>query len=78
MGSRPDKVVQTELSAEEYEELRELADEEGKSLKELLRDAARAHIRAKRRPDPDDPLFTAPAGNGEATDAARTDEYLYE
>lgn len=73
------KVVQTELSTEEYERLRRVAEQEDKSLKELLRDAAAEYTRTHGELDPDDPLFRYdPSGTtGEDVSAANTDEYLY-
>lgn len=74
------KVVQTRLSPSEYERLSELAESEGKPLKELLRDAVRAYADAHAAPDPDDPLFTVevPEGGDEDVSATDTDTYLYE
>lgn len=73
------KVVQTELSSAEYERLRRVADQEDKSLKELLRDAATEYTRTHGELDPEDPLFQyEPDGTtGESLSAAKTDEYLY-
>ncbi|WP_227357267.1 ribbon-helix-helix protein, CopG family [Haladaptatus salinisoli] len=51
------KVVQTELNPAEYARFRRLAQEEGKSLKEALREAATEYIDAHDAPDPSDPLF---------------------
>lgn len=71
------KVVQTEMGQEEYRRLRRVAEEEGLSLKEALRVAAREFSDRHLRYDPEDPLFTATPGEGEReTDARRTGEYL--
>jgi Ribbon-helix-helix protein, copG family len=51
------KVVQTELNPTEYARFRRLAQDEGKSLKEALREAAAEYIDAHDEPDPSDPLF---------------------
>jgi Ribbon-helix-helix protein, copG family len=51
------KVVQTELNSTEYARFRRLAQDEGKSLKEMLREAAAEYIDAHAEPDPSDPLF---------------------
>jgi len=82
--SRTDaKVVQTELPESEYWRLRQLADEEGISLKEALRRATGAYLEAKDRPDPEDPFFTfhdrvdADAAADDETDAREMDEDLY-
>ena len=73
------KVVQTELSAEEYEQLRRVAEQEEKSLKELLREAATEYTRSHSELDPDDPLFRyEPSGTtGETVSAREADDYLY-
>lgn len=73
------KVVQTKLPIAEYEQLREVAEQEGKPLKTVLREAALAYADAHMAPDPDDPLFTAeaPEGDGKRVSAADADDYLY-
>jgi hypothetical protein len=73
------KVVQTELPASEYERLREVAEDQGKPLKAVVRDAIAAYAAGHATPDPDDPLFTAepPAVGGDTVDATKTDDYLY-
>lgn len=78
MGS-DGKVVQTVLSPEEYERLRRVAEQEEKSLKELLRDAATEYTRTHAELDADDPLFDyEPEGTtDEEVSAADADEYLY-
>lgn len=78
MASKAEKVVQTTLSEEEYERLRGVAEEEGKSLKQVLRDAAGEYVAKHYAVDPEDPLFVAEAFEGEETDAAETDSYLYD
>ena len=52
------KVVQTELSSADYARFRRLAQDEGKSLKEALHEAAAEYIDAHDAPNPNDPLFT--------------------
>lgn len=78
--SSDEKVVQTTLRREEYDLLCSVAEDEGMSIKETLRDAATQYARARSRPDPDDPLFAyEPDGStGESLSATRTDEYLYD
>lgn len=73
------KVVQTRLDRSEYERLQDVADQEDKPLKEVLREAVLAYTDAHVRPDPDDPLFTVdpPAGDGDDLSASDTDDYLY-
>ena len=72
-------VVQTVLSPEEYERFREVAEREGKTLKQALEDAAKEYVGARARPDPDDPFFSyRPTDvDGERVTATKTDEYLY-
>lgn len=71
------KVVQTEVPREEYERLRKLAEQEGVSLKELLREAARAYGDQHLAYDATDPLFTVTPGDGSVeTDAREVDERL--
>ena len=74
------KVVQTQLDLREYERLRRVADEEGLSLKEVLRRAATEFVDRHERHDPTDPFFAGPDPDVEGEDslsAAETDEYLY-
>ena len=51
------KVVKTELNTTEYARFRRLAQDEGKSLKEMLRPAAAEYIDAHAELDPSDPFF---------------------
>jgi len=78
MASAREKVVQTTLGREEYERLRDVAEEEGKSLKQVLRDALNQYVESHYGVDPEDPLFVAETFEGEETDAADTDRYLYD
>lgn len=73
------KVVQTELAPAEYERLRQVARQEDKPLKEVLRQAALAYVDTHVAPDPNDPFFTLepPAGDGEEVSASDADEFLY-
>lgn len=73
------KVVQTELSASEYERLREVAEDQGKPLKAVVRDAIAAYAAGHAEPDPEDPVFVAepPSVDGDTVSAEKTDEYLY-
>lgn len=80
--AQPDsKVVQTELSEEEYRRFRVSADEEGVSIKEALRRAAREYVDERARPDSDDPFFSyhedAAVESTESTDAREMDDDLY-
>lgn len=77
--SSSEKVVQTELPEKEYERLVRIAEQEDKSLKQLLRDAANEYTSRHEEIDPDDPFFNVDvgeSGTGEKT-AEKTDEYLY-
>lgn len=77
--SSDEKVVQTRLDPGEYERLRQVAEQEEKPLKEVLREAALAYADSHVQPDPDDPLFTVdpPDGDGEELSASDADDYLY-
>lgn len=75
-GTDDTKVVQTELSRAEYRRLEALAEQEERSLKGLLRDAARAYSDRHLAYDDEDPLFAADAADGPPTDAATTEERL--
>lgn len=71
------KVIQTEVPRSEYERLQQLAEQEGYSLKRLLREAAREYGDRHLEYDPDDPLFTAAPAEGRAeTDARDLDDRL--
>jgi hypothetical protein len=79
------KVVQTELTEQEYERLARVADREDLSLKEALQEAAREFVDRRDRHDPDDPFFASPVAPGadaehgdEDLTATKTDTYLYE
>jgi hypothetical protein len=78
-----EKVVQTRLSASEYERFRRIADEEGISLKEALRRAVTAYTGTHERHDIDDPFFDGAANSDtdaehdEQLTAEKTDSYLY-
>lgn len=51
------RLVQTSVGEEEYQLLRQRADKEGKTMKQVAREALRAHL----LPDtvnPNDPIFT--------------------
>lgn len=78
--STDDKVVQTELSPDEYDRIRRVADREDKSLKETLRDAAVEYARSHSALDAADPFFAYdPDGStGDSLSAHETDEYLYD
>lgn len=52
------KHVQTALDSDEYESFRRLADEQGLSLKEAMREALAEWVERQRRVDPEDPAFT--------------------
>lgn len=75
------KNVQTELGGREYARLREIAEEEGISIKEALRRATREWIDRHDAPAPDDPLFTFHDGyevpTSGPTAAGRLDDELY-
>lgn len=76
-GTDGTKIIQTEVSRSEYERLQKLAEQEGYSLKRLLREAAREYGDRHLQYDPDDPLFTAtPAESQAETDARDVDDRL--
>lgn len=79
MGTNDETVVQTSLSADEYERFRAIAEREGKTLKEALKEAATEYVATREQPDPDDPFFSyEPPEDGEGSvTATKTDEYLY-
>ena len=52
------KLVQTSIPEEEYQLLRQRASKEGKTMKQVTREALRAHLLPD-RVNPDDPVFTA-------------------
>jgi len=51
--------VQTEVSDENYERLRTLAEEQDLSIREALKEATELWIETRDAVDPDDPLFTS-------------------
>lgn len=79
--SSNERVVQTTLDESDYDRFKRIADEEGLSLKEALRRAARTYVEEKERVDEDDPLFTAvddlEADVGDRTSAREMDRDLY-
>jgi len=79
--SKSNKVVQTELPEEEYERLVQVAEKEGKSLKQLLREAAGEYTRKHQEIDMTDPFFEVDVGDSSEREdektAEKTDEYLY-
>lgn len=50
--------VQTELSEEEYEQIREFAREHGLALKEVGHEAVLEWVERQKHADPNDPAFT--------------------
>jgi len=58
MASNETKHVQTELDEDEYEAIRQLANERGLSLKAAVREALVDWIDRQRRADPNDRAFT--------------------
>jgi hypothetical protein len=74
------KLVQTAVPDDEYRLLRERANKEGKSMKQVAREALRAHLLPD-RVNPDDPIFRAfplIRGKGRATTgSADHDRILY-
>jgi len=74
------KLVQTAVGEEEYQLLRQRAASEGKSMKEVAREALRAHLLPD-RVNPQDPVFHAfplIRGKGKTTWGARDhDKLLY-
>lgn len=51
--------IQTEVPDEEYERLRQVAEQRGLSIREALREATELWLETQEAIDPDDPLFTA-------------------
>lgn len=80
MSKNGTKHVQTALDTDEYESLREFADERGLTVKEATREALVEWVERQRRADPNDPAFTvlddldAPAT--ETTDARAADDQV--
>jgi hypothetical protein len=76
-----DKVVQTELSENEYERFARIAEREDKSLKQLLREAANEYTSRHEEIDMSDPFFEVSVGEAsddERKTAEKTDEHLYD
>lgn len=72
-----EKVVQTELKGEEYNQLRDITRKRKMSLKEAVREAIREWIR-QQSPLSDDPLFQLkPVDTGMPTDSSNLDKDLY-
>ncbi|MDZ7689526.1 MAG: hypothetical protein U5J64_12605 [Halobacteriales archaeon] len=73
------KVVQTELEKDEYDSLVRVAEKEGKTLKQLLREAVNEYAQRHEEIDFDDPFFEVKTdeASGEEKTANKTDEYLY-
>lgn len=81
--STDSKHVQTELSEEEYRQLREFARERGLSLKEATREALVDWVQRQQRADPTDPAFTVldeledeSDGDAATTDARQADDLV--
>jgi len=80
MSKNGTKHVQTALDPDEYESLREFADERGLTVKEATREALVEWVERQRRADPNDPAFTvldeldAPATR--TTDAREVDDQV--
>jgi hypothetical protein len=74
-----ERVVQTELSEEEYEKFVRIAEKEDKSLKQLLREAANEYTSRHEEIDMSDPFFEASfvEASEEKKTAEETDEHLY-
>lgn len=70
--SRGTKTVQTELATGEYARLRELAEAEGRSIKEALRRATSEWIDTHDAIPAQDPLVTVPDGD-EVPTSGRSD-----
>ncbi|MFB6084929.1 MAG: hypothetical protein ABEJ94_11870 [Halorientalis sp.] len=51
--------IQTEVPDEEYERLREVAEQQGLSIREALREATDLWLQVQETVDTDDPLFTS-------------------
>lgn len=51
--------VQTEVSEDEYERLRQVAEQRGLSIREALREATELWLEEQEAVDTDDPLFTS-------------------
>jgi hypothetical protein len=51
--------IQTEVSDEEYERLQQVADQQGLSIREALRQATELWLEEQEAVDTEDPLFTS-------------------
>lgn len=73
------KVVQTSLTMEEYEALREVLEKRGMTIREGLRKAALRVITEELKIDPNDPFFTGKphVGSGLRDASTQHDKYLY-
>ncbi len=73
------KFVQTSLTREEYEALKEALAKKGLNIREGLRKAALAVIAEELKLDPMDPFFTreATAGSGKGDLSTQHDRHLY-
>ncbi len=74
------KIVQTSLTKEEYQSLKEAFGKKGLTIHDGLRKAALRVITEELKIDPDDPFLKrkAVAGSGLGDLSARHDRYLYE
>lgn len=71
------KVVQTDLTDDEYERFHAVVEDEDLTVKEGVRRAIREYADSHMRYNPDDPIFNVePHEGGEAFDAGETDEVL--
>jgi hypothetical protein len=74
------RLVQAAVGDDEYRLLRERANKEGKSMKQVAREALRAHLLPD-RVNPKDPIFTAfpliRRRGRHTSDAVDHDEILY-
>lgn len=72
------KIVQTELEEEEYRLLKERLKEEGKTLKEGVRNAILEALDRRTAISPDDPFFQGKsASSGKRNVSEHHDDYLY-
>lgn len=84
MSGNDTRHVQTELSEDEYERFRELANEKDLSLKQAGHEAVLEWVERQQQPDPDDPAFTvldeleASSLSESATTDARAEDDLVE
>jgi hypothetical protein len=71
------KVVQTQLTKDEYDLFVEAVSKKGMSLQEGLRKAALAVVTSNFEVDPKDPFFKARSSRGKRDLSANHDRYLY-